>query len=213
MVEAFSDISAGRSPSENLFTKYDRQERSIAALFLLDMSGSTKGWIMDAEKEALVLMAEALETLGDRYAIYGFSGMTRNKCDFFHCKAFDEPYGDAVKKRISGISPKDYTRMGPPLRHAATLLASVKVRTKLLITLSDGRPEDYDAYKGTYGIEDTRKALIEAKERGIHSFCITIDREAGSYIKHMYGAVNYVVIDEVRQLPHRITEIYRRITC
>jgi nitric oxide reductase NorD protein len=158
-------------------------------------------------------MAEALETLGDRYAIYGFSGMTRNRCDFFHCKAFDEHYGDAVKQRISGISPRDYTRMGPPIRHATSLLASVRVRTKLLITISDGRPEDYDAYKGTYGIEDTRKALIEAKEQGIHSFCITIDREAGSYIKHMYGAVNYVVIDDVRQLPHRITEIYRRITC
>ncbi|NJD54824.1 MAG: VWA domain-containing protein [Nitrospirae bacterium] len=212
VVEAYADSIAGRSPSEGLFTKYDRHERSMASLFLLDMSGSTKGWILEAEKEALVLMAEALETLGDRYAIYGFSGMTRNKCDFFHCKSFDEPYSEMVKRRISGISPKDYTRMGPAIRHATNLLSDVKARTKLLITISDGRPEDYDAYKGTYGIEDTRKALIEAKEQGVHSFCITIDREAGSYIRHMYGAVNYAVIDDVRQLPHRITEIYRRLT-
>jgi len=212
VVESYADSVAGLSPSEDLFTKYARHERSMAALFLLDMSGSTKGWILEAEKEALVLMAEALETLGDRYAIYGFSGMTRNRCDFFHCKSFDEPYGEAVKRRISGISPKDYTRMGPAIRHATTLLSAVKARTKLLITISDGRPEDYDAYKGNYGIEDTRKALIEAKEQGAHSFCITIDREAGSYIRHMYGAVNYAVIDDVRQLPHRITEIYRRLT-
>jgi nitric oxide reductase NorD protein len=212
VVEAFSDMSAGLSPGENLFTRYDRQERDIAALFLLDMSGSTKGWILEAEKEALVLMAEALETLGDRYAVYGFSGMTRNKCDFYLIKSFEELYVDPVKRRISGILPKDYTRMGPPIRHATSLLGSVKARTKLLITLSDGRPEDYDAYKGLHGIEDTRKALIEAKEKGIHSFCITIDRDAGSYIRHMYGEVNYIVIDDVRQLPHRITEIYRRLT-
>ena len=56
------------------FTGYDRQERDIAALFLLDMSGCTKGWIMEAEKEAFVLMAEALETLGNRHAVYGFPG-------------------------------------------------------------------------------------------------------------------------------------------
>ena len=189
-----------------------REERDVATLFLLDMSGSTKGWINEAEKESLVLMAEALETLGDRYAIFGFSGMTRTKCDFYQIKGFEEPYGETVKKRISGISPKDYTRMGPPIRHSIKILKAVEARTKLFITLSDGKPEDYDAYKGDYAIEDTRKALIEAKEQGIHSFCITIDKEAASYLRHMYGEVNYVVIDDVRKLPDRITEIYRRLT-
>ncbi|MBI4849043.1 MAG: hypothetical protein HY808_10805 [Nitrospirae bacterium] len=211
VVDAFSDIHAGLSPSENYFTKYDRQQRNLAVLFLIDMSGSTKGWVNEAERESLILMAEALEALGDRYAVYGFSGMTRNKCDYYCVKSFDESYSDTVKRRISGIVSKDYTRMGPPIRHSISLLKSVDARTKLLITLSDGKPEDYDAYKGNYGIEDTRKALIEAKEFGIHSFCITIDREASSYLKRMYGEVNYTVIDDVRKLPHRITEIYRRL--
>jgi len=212
VIDAFSDSHAGLPPGENLFTKYDRQERNLAVLFLLDMSGSTKGWINQAEKEALVLLTEALETLGDRYAVYGFSGMRRTMCDFYRIKGFEEPYGEAVKKRISGITPKDYTRMGPPIRHSTKLLRSVDARTKLFITLSDGRPEDYDAYKGDYAIEDTRKALIEAREQGIHPFCITIDREAGPYLRHMYGEVNYIVLDDVRKLPDRITEIYRRLT-
>jgi nitric oxide reductase NorD protein len=212
VIEAFSDIHAGLSPTENLFIRLDRQERNIAVLFLLDMSGSTKGWVNQAEKESLVLMCEALEALGDRYAIYGFSGMTRTRCDFYRIKGFEEIYTDSVKKRIAGIRPKDYTRMGPPLRHSIHILNSVEARTKILITLSDGKPEDGDAYKGEYGIEDTRKALIEAREQGIHSFCITIDTEASTYLPHMYGEANYIFIDDVKKLPNRITEIYRRLT-
>ncbi|HXX58813.1 MAG TPA: hypothetical protein VEI96_12490 [Thermodesulfovibrionales bacterium] len=212
VVEAYSDMRAGVSPGENLLTRLDRDERSIAVLFLLDMSGSTKGWVNQAEKEALVLMSEALDALGDRYAIYGFSGMTRTRCDYYRIKSFEEAYSEKVKDRISGISPKDYTRMGPPIRHSVRILRSVEAKTKLLVTLSDGKPEDWDAYKGDYGIEDTRKALIETRESGIHPFCITIDREAGSYLPHMYGEANYIVIDDVQKLPNRITEIYRRLT-
>lgn len=212
VVESFSDIRAGVSPSENLFTRIDRQERNIAVLFLVDMSGSTRGWVNEAEKESLVLMCEALETLGDRYAIYGFSGMTRNRCHLYRVKRFDEHYGESVKGRIAGIVPRDYTRMGPFIRHAGMLLRNVEARTKLLITLSDSRPEDWDGYKGDYGIEDTRKALIETISQGIHAFCITIDREAQSYLPHLFGQGNYILIDDVRKLPSRITEIYRRLT-
>jgi nitric oxide reductase NorD protein len=212
VIEAFSDLYAGQSPKENLFMRLDRHERNIAVLFLLDMSGSTKGWVNQAEKESLVLMSEALEALEDRYAIYGFSGMTRMNCAFYRIKGFDESYTDAVRKRIAGIEPKDYTRMGPPIRHSTSIINAIEARTKLLITLSDGKPEDWDGYKGEYGIEDTRKALIEARDRGIHSFCITIDKEASTYLPYMYGESNYIVIDDVRKLPNRITEIYRRLT-
>lgn len=212
VVEAFSDMLAGLSPAEDLFIRIDRQERNIAVLFLLDMSGSTKGWVNEAEKEALVLMSEALQALGDSYAIYGFSGMTRTKCDYYRIKGFDENYSATIKKRIAGIEPKDYTRMGPAIRHSITLLQSVEARTRLFIILSDGKPEDWDAYKGEYAIEDTRKSLIEAREKGIHPFCITIDKEARSYLPHMYGEANYTVIDDVRKLPDKITEIYRRLT-
>ncbi len=212
LVEACADTTMGMEMPERLFTKMHKLERDIAVMFMVDMSGSTKGWINDAEREALVLLCESLETLGDRYAIYGFSGMTRKRCEVYRVKRFDEDYTDEVRGRISGIRPRDYTRMGVTIRHLCHLLGEVEARTKLLITLSDGKPDDYDTYRGAYGIEDTRQALIEVRRNGIHSFCITIDSEARDYLPHMYGAVNYAVIDEVRKLPLKVSDIYRRLT-
>ena len=208
-----ADLAAGREFPERFFTRRQRAERSIGVLFLVDMSGSTKGWINDAEREALVLLCEALEVLGDRYAIYGFSGMTRKRCELYRVKRFDETYGTAVKGRIAGITPQDYTRMGVAIRHAAEMFASEDVRTRLLITLSDGKPDDFgDGYRGEYGIEDTRHALFEARRQGIHPFCITIDEQAREYLPHMYGAASWMLIDDVRRLPLRTAEVYRRLT-
>jgi nitric oxide reductase NorD protein len=195
-----------------LFTRTHRFERSIAVMFMVDMSGSTKGWINEAERESLVLLCDALEVLGDKYAIYGFSGVTRSRCDLFRVKRFDETYSDLVQRRIGGIAPQDYTRMGVTIRHLVRLLARADARTKLLITLSDGKPDDYDGYRGDYGIEDTRQALFEARRLGIHPFCITIDQQARDYLPHMYGAANYTLIDDVRKLPFRVGEVYRRLT-
>ena len=213
LIKAYADAKQGFEMTNRLFTKMHKDERNIAVMFMVDMSGSTKGWINDAEREALVLLCEALETLGDRYAIYGFSGMTRKRCEIYRVKRFNEPYTSLVQQRISGITPQDYTRMGVAIRHLSQLLNEIDARTKLLITLSDGQPDDYgDRYRGTYGIEDTRQALIEAKRDGIHPFCITLDTEAKDYLPHMYGAVNYIVIDEVRKLPLKVSDIYRKLT-
>jgi nitric oxide reductase NorD protein len=213
LVDAYGDMRAGAELSSLLFTKRRKHERDLAVMFMVDMSGSTKGWINEAEREALVMLCEALEVLGDRYAIYGFSGMTRRRCEIFRVKRFDERYGPVVRARISGIEPQDYTRMGAAIRHLTMLLAGVQARTKLLITLSDGKPDDYsDEYRGEYGIEDTRQALIEAHRAGVKPFCITIDREARDYLPHMYGSVNWTLIDDVSRLPLKVAEIYRRLT-
>lgn len=212
LIEAHADMRRGRELSQRLFTKLHKLERDIAVMFMVDMSGSTQGWINEAERESLVLLCEALEILGDRYAIYGFSGMTRKRCEFYRVKRFDEPYSDLVRQRITGMKPKDYTRMGVVIRHMMTLFAHIDARTKLLITLSDGKPDDYDGYRGEYGIEDTRQALLEAKHAGIHPFCITIDTEARDYLPHMYGAVNWALVDDVKKLPIKISDIYRRLT-
>jgi nitric oxide reductase NorD protein len=212
LVEAYADLRSGREMTERLFIKLHKVERDIAVMFMVDMSGSTKGWINDAERESLVLLCEALEILGDQYAIYGFSGITRQRCQLFHIKRFDERYTDLVKSRIAGMKPHDYTRMGVIIRHLSKLLNGIDARTKLLITLSDGRPDDYDGYGGDYGIEDTRQALFEAKHNGIHPFCITIDNTARGYLPHMYGAANYTLIDDVRKLPLKVADIYRRLT-
>jgi nitric oxide reductase NorD protein len=213
LVEAIADARDGSEMSDRLFVRLHRAERNIAVAFMVDMSGSTRGWINEAEREALVLLCEALELLGDRYAIYGFSGITRKRCELYRIKTFDEPYSEEVKARISGIRPQEYTRMGFAIRHLTELLKGVEARTKVLVTLSDGRPDDYfDVYRGQYGIEDTRMALLEARRAGVHPFCITIDRDARDYLPHMYGAARYIILDDVKDLPFKVSDIYRRLT-
>jgi nitric oxide reductase NorD protein len=213
LVETYADAKNGLEMSQQIFTKIHKMARNIAVMFMVDMSGSTQGWINQAERESLVLLCEVLETLGDRYAIYGFSGMTRKRCDIYPIKRFDESYNTLVRQRISGIAPQEYTRMGVTIRHLTQLLKKMDAQIKLLITLSDGKPDDDgDNYRGIYGIEDTRQALLEAKREGIHPFCITIDTDAKSYLPRMYGAVNYTVIEKVQQLPLKISDIYRKIT-
>jgi len=213
VISAYADMGNGMELSDRLLTRRHKAERDLAVMFMVDMSGSTKGWINDAEREALVMLCEALQVLGDRYAIYGFSGITRKRCEIFRIKRFDEPYDEQVRSRIAGIRPQDYTRMGAAIRHLAAVLNQVEARTKLLITLSDGKPDDYsDNYRGEYGIEDTRQALIEAHRSGIKPFCITIDREARDYLPHLYGPVNWTLVDEVARLPLKVADIYRRLT-
>jgi len=212
LTEAYADIRAGQVPSERLYVRLQRDQRDIAALFLVDMSSSTEGWVGTALKESLVLLSEALDSLGDRYAIYGFSGMRRTRSEIYHIKEFAEPYTDEIRGRIAAIAPVDYTRMGPPIRHFTGVLSKVDAKVRLLIILTDGKPEDYDDYKGEYAIEDTRHALIEAKNAGIHPFCITIDWEAQDYMGHMLGEINYTFINDVRKLPLRVPEIYRMLT-
>jgi nitric oxide reductase NorD protein len=212
LVEAVGDRRSGAEPSARLFRRRIRNERSLAAMFMVDMSGSTKGWVNDAEREALVMLCEAVEALGDAYAIYGFSGWTRTRCDIYPVKRFDERYDAAVRGRIAAIEAKDYTRMGVAIRHLTQLLAAQPARHRLLVALSDGRPDDFgDEYRGHYGIEDTRRALQEAHQRGVRSYCVTIDRHGADYLPRLYGPARYTVLDDMRKLPLRIADIYRHL--
>ncbi len=211
-VEAWLDIHNGLEASERLFIRTRRDERHVAVMFMIDMSASTAGWVNRVERESLVLLCEALELLGDRYAIYGFSGRGNRHCRSFHIKGFDESYNDEVRSRIQNIQPHDYTRLGAAIRHLGVKLSQVEARTRLLITLSDGRPDDVDGYRGPYGIEDTRKALMEVRHLGIHPYCITIDTDAREYLPHMFGKNGFTIIDQVDKLPQRMADIYRRLT-
>jgi nitric oxide reductase NorD protein len=213
LVTAIADRRGGAEPGTRLFCRRQRDERSLAAAFLVDMSGSTEGWINDAEREALVMLCEALEMLDDRYAIWGFSGWTRTRCDLYRIKEFDDPYGPEVQARIAAIKPRDYTRMGPAIRYLTRRLLAEPARHRLLISLSDGRPDDFgDDYRSQYGIEDTRQALLEARQAGVRSFCVTIDRNGADYLKHMYGPAAFTVLDDVKKLPLKIADIYRKLT-
>jgi nitric oxide reductase NorD protein len=212
-VDARADRMSGAEPSPRLFIHRRRIERSLAVMFMVDMSGSTKGWVNDAERESLVLLCEAIEALGDNYAIYGFSGWTRTHCDIYRIKRFDDRYDATTRRRIAGIEARDYTRMGVAVRHLSGLLQRQNARHKLLVTLSDGRPDDHgDEYRGRYGIEDTRRALLEAREKGIRSYCVTIDRHGADYLPQLYGPAHYSVIDDAKMLPQKFAGIYRKLT-
>jgi nitric oxide reductase NorD protein len=212
IVDSMGDRRAGLPPSERLFVRLIRDQRSVFSNFLVDMSNSTEGWVGECIKEALVLLCAAMEIVGDTYGIYGFSGMRRMRSEVYTIKDAEHPYDSGVRQRLAAIAPKEYTRMGPPIRHMIEKFRDVDARSRLLLILSDGKPEDYDDYKGQYAIEDTRKALAEARGRGIHTYCITIDRESHDYLEHLFGKGNYTFIKNIDQLPARLTEIYRLLT-
>jgi len=221
IVEATADQHAGLSPSEKLYSRTLERERSIALACLVDLSGSTGAWIDDdprneqvieVTRRALVFLCEALSVLEDRYAIYGFTGTTRKQCQIRVIKSFDEPYGAEVKGRIAGLSPGAYTRIGPAVRHVGGILSRQPARVRLLMLISDGRPNDFDGYGGRYGIEDTRRALLEARQRGLATFALTIDAEARDYMPYMFGPYHYVVVEDVPALAVKLAEVYRRLT-
>lgn len=210
-VEYIIDHKLGLSPSENNYQRIVKNRRDVATLMLIDMSKSTKGNTIYFEKQALIIMAEALKEVGDAFAIYGFSGDNRDNVDFYTIKEFEEPYSKEITQRVSAIDHRFENRDGTALRHAINIMKTRDERTKLIILLSDGKPVDKD-YSGNYAIEDTRMALIEAQKNGIHTFCVTVDKDAAKYLPRMYSHSNWAVINDVNKLPEKMYGIYSRLT-
>ena len=172
--------------------------------------------VIDIEKESLVLMADALETLGDDYAIYGFSGFGRKEVEFFVAKEFDDDFDREAEDRIAAMEPKRSTRMGPAIRHAAAKLTEREAKVKVLLILSDGYPQDFDygsdRASRVYGIRDTMVALRETERQGISTFCITVDPAGHDYLREMCPERRYLVIDEIAALPSQLPKVYRGLT-
>ncbi len=216
-VRMCAERAAGADLSDRIYVRRERKERDVAALFLVNVSGSTSRQldsgrrVIDLEKEGLVLLCEALEAVGDQYALYGYSGQGRGQVDFLVIKDFDDQLGGKAAQRLGGLTPMQQNRDGAAIRHATVKLLAREARTRLLVLISDGRPLD-DGYKDEYSLEDTKAALREARQRGLHPFCITIDREADGYVRRMYGDVQFAVIDHLEALPMRLPRIYQHLT-
>jgi nitric oxide reductase NorD protein len=172
--------------------------------------------IIDLEKESIVLLIKALETIGDTYGIYGFSGYGRDNVEFYVVKDMEETLSERVKKRIDKIAPVRSTRMGPAIRHATSKLEVQDSKVRILFLVSDGRPQDHgygrDRTEKEYAIHDTHTALLEAKRQGIVPFCLTVDRYGHDYLKQMCQDMAYAVVPDIESLPSRITTLYRRLT-
>ena len=160
----------------------------------------------------MVVMSEALETLGDPYAIYGFSTQGRFRVDMFTVKDFNEAYDEKVRYRLGSLEPMGLTRMGTVVRHAAHRLDDVTAAQKLLVVLTDGRPYDSEYGNLEYAIADTKKAIQEARNKGIHPFIITSDKKGSDYLKMISPQTECIIVDKVEQLPTLLPTIYRRMT-
>ena len=222
VVDARVQRRAHHTPSPKLYTTRTRQERDVATLFLLDMSASTDETapdsderIIDIAKDALVIMAAALEEIGDAYAVYGFSGQGRENVEVYRIKEFGERLTPAVQGRLGGIEPRGSTRMGTALRHVVTKMRNVTAPARHLVLLSDGFPQDLDygqdRQSHVYGIRDTAVALHEAEREGIRPFCITVDLAGHDYLREMCDDQQYLIIENVADLPRQLPKIYQRL--
>ncbi len=222
-LEAYLDFvterALGHAPADSgLYRDFRGSLRDLSCLLLADLSLSTDTWVsnesrvIDVIRDSLMLFAEALSATGDPFAIYGFSSRHRDHVRFHILKNFREHHSDRVRGRIQVIRPGFYTRMGAAIRQASSILEREPTGQKLLLLITDGKPNDLDQYDGRYGIEDTRMALIEARQKGLQPFCVTIDDRASDYLPHLFGPQAYVVIRNPEDLPRQLPLLYARLT-
>lgn len=217
VVRRAGEQRAGMAGDDRIYIRREKREREVAVAVLVDMSGSTGRElgngrrVIDIEKEGLVLLCEALDAVGDQYGLYAYSGQGRARVDFLTIKDFDDRLGASTAHRLGGLAPRHQNRDGAAIRHATTKLLARDAKNRILLLLSDGRPLD-DHYKDEYALEDTKVALREARQRGVETFCVTIDREAESYLRRMYADTQHCVVSSVETLPSKLPRIYRQLT-
>ena len=208
----------GQCAERGLFMEQRPNRRDMACLLLADLSMSTDAHLNDDHKfidvitESLLLFCEALSAVGDQVALYGFSSLRRQQVRMQELKTFKQRYDDNTRGRIHALKPGYYTRMGAAIRQASKLLGECKQKRRLLLLVTDGKPNDLDLYEGRYGVEDTREAVLEARRAGLLPFCITIDQKAGDYLPYMFGANGFTLIRQPEQLPLRLPQLYRQLT-
>ncbi len=218
-IQYVAEKRAGLSPKPALYRRRHFMQRDTACLLLADISTSImaktsegEGRIVDRLRAAILLFAESLEQVGDPYAIAGFASKYRDNVSYYPIKTFDRRLDTKARALIGGLSGRLATRMGAAIRHAVHRFSDAPSQRRLLMILSDGRPADYDdGGDEKYLHEDTRMAVKEAIDQGVHPFCITLDPAGAEYLPKIFGAGHYMVIDRVNQLPKKLPEIYLRL--
>jgi nitric oxide reductase NorD protein len=216
LVRSRCDIRAGNSGSDRLHLAARQQGYDLAVTLLVDVSLSTDAWIdnrrvLDVEKEALLVLAHGLSACGDHHSILTFTSRRRDWVRVETVKAFGEPMGESVERRIGALRPGYYTRIGAAIRHAAAELALQPQRKKLLLVLTDGKPNDVDYYEGRFAIEDSRKAVQETRRAGTCVFGVTIDTDAQAYFLPLFGRDGFAIVGNLARLPSALPAIYRHL--
>ncbi len=200
--------------SPAVFMQRTRAERSMATLLLADLSQSTDAYasdsarVIDVIRDALYVFGEGLHAVGDPFAMWGFSSVRRQHVRLQLLKRFDEPWRAPVQARLGALRPGYYTRMGAAVRHATTQLSARGERKRLLMLLTDGKPNDLDVYEGRYGLEDTRQAVHEARSAGLVPFCVTIDAQGHDYLPTLFGHQGFCLVHRPQDLVQRLTQAW-----
>jgi nitric oxide reductase NorD protein len=212
-ISAQGDEAHALQAEPRVYERPQRSQRSLATLLLADLSLSTDAWatsdarVIDVIRDALYVFGQAMDGLGDPFAILGFSSVKREHVRVHALKRFDEPWGGATRDRVGAIKPGYYTRMGAAIRYATGELSARGERQRLLLLLTDGKPNDLDHYEGRFGLEDTRHAVQAARAASLHPFCITIDEQAANYLPHLFGGQGYALVRRPQDLVRRLTQV------
>ncbi|SFJ96637.1 nitric oxide reductase activation protein NorD [Celeribacter neptunius] len=218
-VDAMIAIRMGEQPNPRITMRNVITSRDLAVTVLLDLSESTNDTMEGSEKtvlqltrEAAALVATAIEGIGDPFALHGFASDGRHQVQYYRFKDWGQPFGEAAKARLDGMIGGLSTRMGTALRHAGAGLLKQPERRKLILLVTDGEPADIDERDPQHLRHDTRKAVEELAGKGVMTYCLTLDPEADRYVKRIFGANNYTVVDHVARLPEQLPVLFASLT-
>ena len=218
-IDAMVAIRMGHQPDTRITMRNVIKNRDLSVLILLDLSESTNEKVEGSEKsvleltrEACALVATAINGIGDPFAIHGFSSDGRHDVQYFRFKDFKQKWNEEVKSRLAGMQGALSTRMGAAMRHAAQHLLHQPERKKLLLVVTDGEPADIDERDPQHLRYDTKKAVEELYSKGVMTYCLTLDPNADNYVKRIFGANNYTVIDHVQRLPEKLPVLFATLT-
>jgi hypothetical protein len=218
-IAATIDLRTGRAPDPRVHQRLGRNSRDLAVLVLLDLSQSTNDWVPSAgtsvlnlAREATALVAHAMDQLGDDFAIHGFDSNGRHEIEYYRFKDFGEPYDEQAHARLAGMKGQLSTRMGAAVRHAGRFLRTRHTAHRLILLVTDGEPHDIDVHDKQYLMFDTRRAVEDQRRHGVSTFCLSLDPSADEYVTRIFGARNYLVLDQLRRLPEKLPSLYLRLT-
>ena len=218
-VRSMIDIRMGQQPDTRIMMRHKRNVRDLAVMVLLDMSESSNDkvrgqdyTVMDLTRAATVLLSDALDRIGDPFALHGFCSDGRHDVHYYRFKDFDQPYGDLVKARLAAMKGSYSTRMGAALRHAGAILRQQPKNKKILFVITDGEPADNDVRDPQYLRYDTKRAVEELVRYGITTYALSLDPHADQYVSRIFGAKNFTVLDHVERLPEKLPMLYMGLT-